>query len=812
MFFMPVNSISISFRRIFRNKVFSAINIGGLAMGIAAFLLLLEYISLEKGVNTFHKDLPQIYRLLNEDKTGNTWAQVEPGWALQAKQRFPQIKEFCRFEEGVAQGIVSAKNDPEKSYREESIGYAEGNFFSFFSFPLREGSPDAFAKPNTVFISAAAAKKYFGNAGAIGKVLTLHNQFGSNSYSVEGVFNNMGDNSDIRYDMLFSYETLKNPANLNDNGWARTDNLESQYIYTYFKLNKETDIASLEKQLTGLRNELKKDKDGVSFRLQAFSNMHLGSSLQDTFATTANIKYVYMLAAIAFLILLIAWFNYINLSTASSIKRAGEVGVRKVIGASQKQLIAQFLTESLLINALAFIAAIAIIAVIQPLFNQLIGRQLSLLTLSNTNIWLYALLLLLVGSVLSGAYTAFSLSKFNPVQTLKGKISKTAGGVLLRKSLVVSQFVISIGLIIATLFIYAQLSYMQNKNLGINTSQVLIVKGPEIGKDSTYKNRRSSFFNSVEAQSFVKSFCASGTVPGNYYNFTTSGFTQPSSQKGDELKTYSFAIIGEKYLPVYEIPLVAGRNFTAEECAVEWDDNSKVMLNETALKQLGFARAGDALNIKVQWDERALDVVGVVKDYNHASVQQKIDPIIFYPQNNNAYFSIRLSADKVQDKVAQLEKLYKSSFTGNPFDYSFLDDNYNKAYAKERQYGNIFYAASAWAIFIACLGLFGLVKFTIDSRVKEIGIRKVLGADVKVIVSLLSKDFLRLVFIAFLIVCPLVWYAMNKWLEDFAYKVTGVWWIFAAGGAVAFLTALLTISLQAVKAAIANPVKSLRTE
>jgi putative ABC transport system permease protein len=809
---MQINSIAISFRRILRNKVFSSINIGGLAMGIAAFLLLLEYISLEKEVNTFHKDLPQIFRLLNENKTGNTWPQVEPGWALQAKQRFPQIKEFCRFEDGVAQGIVSVKNDPQKSYREESIGYAEGNFFSFFSFPLKEGNATAFEKSNTVFISADAAKKYFGNTPAIGKALTLHNQFGSNVYSVEGVFDNMGDNSDIRYSMLFSYETLKNPANLNDNGWARTDNLESQYIYTYFNLNKGTDIPAFEKKLTALRDEMKKDKDGVIFRLQAFSNIHLGSSLQDTFITTANIKYVYMLAAIAFLILLIAWFNYVNLSTALSVKRANEVGVRKVIGASRRQLIAQFLTESLLINLIALIAAIAIIAIIQPLFNQLVGKQLSLLTLSNTTIWLYALLLLITGSVLSGAYTAFSLSKFNPVQTLKGKISTTAKGILLRKSLVVSQFIISIGLIIATIFIYAQLSYMQNKNLGINTSQVLVIKGPQINKDSTYKNRRSSFFNSVEAQSFVKSFCASGTVPSNYYNFTTSGFTQPSSKKGDELKTYSFAIIGEKYLPVFEVPILAGRNFTATECEVEWNDNSKVILNETAVKQLGFASAEDALQTKVQWDERALEVVGVVKDYNHASLQQQIDPIIFYPQNNNAYFTIRLTAENIQDKIARLEKLYKSSFTGNPFDYFFLDDNYNTAYAKERQYGNIFYAASVWAIFIACLGLFGLVKFTVDSRVKEIGIRKVLGADVKIIVSLLSKDFLWLIVIAFLLVCPLAWYAMHKWLEDFAYKITGVWWIFALGGVVSFITALITVSFQAIKAAIANPVKSLRTE
>jgi putative ABC transport system permease protein len=731
---------------------------------------------------------------------------------MQAKQRFPQVKNFCRFEEGMAQGIVSAKNDPQKSYREQAIGYAEGNFFSFFSFPLKEGSAAAFEKPNTVFVSAATAAKYFGNTPAMGQALTLHNQFGSAVYTVGGVFEDMGDNSDIRYNMVFSYETLKNPANLNGNGWARTDNLESQYIYTYFNLDEKTDIPAFEKKLTALRDEMKKDKDGVRFRLQAMANMHLGSSLQDTFVTVADVKYIYMLGAIAFLILLIAWFNYVNLSTALSVKRANEVGVRKVVGAGRGQLIAQFLTESVILNLLAFTAAIAVILLVQPFFNELVDKQLSLRTLGNNSIWIYALVFILAGSVLSGAYTAFSLSGFKPVQTLKGKISTTAKGVLLRKALVVSQFMISIGLIISTIFIYAQLSYMQNKNLGINTSEVLVVRGPEIGKDSTYKNRSASFFNALASQSFVRSVCNSGTVPGNYYNFSTNGFTQPSSKTGDELKTYSFAIIGEKYLPVYEIPLLAGRNFTAAECAVEWDDNSKVILNETAVAQLGFPSPAAALQHKVQWDERALDVIGVVKDYNHASLKQKVDPVIFYPQNTSAYFSIRLTSQNIQHKIAVLEVLYKQNFAGNPFDYFFLDDNFNKAYAKEQQYGNIFYAAAVWAIFIACLGLFGLVKFTVDSRVKEIGIRKVLGADVKVIATLLAKDFLWLVLIAFLIVAPIAWYAMHKWLEDFAYKITGVWWIFASGGAVAFITALLTVSFQAIKAAVANPVKSLRTE
>uniref|UniRef100_UPI00374D0146 ABC transporter permease n=1 Tax=Mucilaginibacter sp. TaxID=1882438 RepID=UPI00374D0146 len=800
---MVKNFLKITFRNILRNKVYATINMVGLAMGIAAFLLLAEYISLEKSVNQFHKNLSGMYRLINEDAAGKTWPEQEPGWALQAKQRFPEVKAYCRFEDGVAKGIVSKNDNSNQSYRENTIGYAEGNFFNFFSFPLKEGTLAAFNKTNVVFLSATTAKKYFGDKEAVGQTLTLNNQFGTAIYSVEGVFADMGDNSDIKYDMVFSLETLKNPANLNDNDWARLENLSSQYIYTYFILNEGVNAVAFEKKLTAMRNELKKDKDGVQFHLQAFSALHLGSSFNDKYPTYGNLKYLYMLGVIAFLILLIAWFNYINLSTANSIKRAGEVGIRKAIGASRRSLIAQFMGESVLMNLLGFALAIVLVIMIQPLFNQLIGKTLSLQTLGATQTWIFALALLVTGTLFSGAYTAFSLSHYNPIDTLKGKINANSKGIFLRKSLVVVQFVISIVLIIATILIYTQLNYMKTEKLGINTNQLLVIKGPETGKDSTFKNRRSAFWDELSQQSFVKDYCTSGTVPSDGYNFVTSGFTQPNSKKGDELKAYSFAIIADRYLKTYGIGLVAGRNFTPEECAVKWNDNSKVLMNETAVKQLGFQNPEDILHTKIQWDERALDVIGVVKDYHHKSLQNAIDPVIFYPQNTSALFTVRLTADNMQDKMAFLEKLYKKCFSGNPFDFFFVDENYNKSYISEKQYGDMFSTAAIWAIFIACLGLFGLTTFTVESRVKEIGVRKVLGASVQSIVTLLSKDFLLLVFIAFLIASPLAWYAMHQWLQDFAYRINIGWWVFALAGCIAVMIALSTIFYQAVKAAIA---------
>jgi putative ABC transport system permease protein len=807
---MLKNYLKIAFRNLARNKVYSVINIAGLAMGIAAFLLILEYISLEKSVNQFHSNLPNMYRVMLQNKEGGSWSQIEPGWMVKAKERLPEMKDFCRFEEGIAQGIV--KNEAKNiSFRESDIGYVEGNFFEFFSFPLKSGNAKTFNRPNVAFMSESYAKKYFGNENPIGKTISLFNQFGNLPYTVEGIYEDITENSTIQFDIVFSLETLKNEANLNDNGWANLNNLDSQFANAFVLLNEGADYKAFEKKLTALRRELQTEKDATDFRIQPFSEVHLATSFTDDLQHSGNIQYVYMLGGIAFLILLIAWFNYINLSTANSLKRANEVGVRKVVGATQGNLIGQFLGESLLINALAFVIALLLVVFLQPFFNEMIGKNLSLETLKSNSIWGYGLGFLLIGSLASGAYTALSISNFKPIEILKGKIAKTSKGIFLRKSLVVSQFSISIALILFTILIYSQLQYMKNKDLGMNINQLLVIRGAEIGKDSTYKARKTAFLNKISQQSFVKDYCVSGSVPSNWYNFMNQGLTSPKSKAGDENKTYGFSIIGDRFLKTYGIKLKAGRNFTAEECNVDWNDNSKVLMNERAIQQLGLTPE-EAITTKIKWDERYLDIVGVVKDYNHRSLQQVIDPMIFYPQNNSAYFTVRLTPDKMQEKIALLEKSYKESFAGNPFDYFFVDDNFNKQYVSEKQYSQLFTTASFWAIFIACMGLFGLATFTVESRTKEIGIRKVLGASVASITTLLSKDFLKLVLIAIIIASPIAYYFMDKWLADFAYKINIDWWIFALAGFLAVLIAFLTVGYQSVKAALMNPVKSLKTE
>lgn len=808
---MLKNYIKIAFRNLLRNRVFSLINILGLGLGIAAFVFILEYVSLEKSVNQFHTNKDQIYRVLNQDIKGNNWPEMVPGLAPVAQENFPEITEYCRFEDGIAHGIVQ-RTETEVSFREQSIGYAEGNFFSFFSFPLLKGQPSVFSKPNIVFISESSAKKYFGSDDPMGQSLVLHNQFGKTTFTVEGVFADMTDLSDIRYDMVFSLETLRNPANLNQNDWANLNNFDSEYIYTYFLLKDNADAQNLEKKMNELRSKLSEENDGVTLRLQALTNMHLATSLNEPLQTTGNVKYVYMLAGIALLILLIAWFNYVNLSTANALKRANEVGVRKAIGATQSNLIGQFLGESLLTNALGFGLAIVLVTSLQPFFIELIGKEVSLKVLTNTPVWLYGLGLLLAGSLLSGFYNAWALSRFNTIETLKGKMTGSVRGIWLRKGLVVGQFTISTCLILATIVIYSQLRYMQNEDLGINTEQVLVVSGPQIGQDSTFTTRSTAFANAIDQQSFVQEYATSNSVPSRFYNFRTSGFTQPGSRPKDELKSYAFAIIGDRYLKTYGIDLKAGRNFTPEETDIEWNDNSKVLLNEKAVAALGFNSPEEAIRTKVKWDERYLDVIGVVEDYHHTSLKNEIDPIIFYPQKSTVYYSIRLTPDRMSDKVAALEKLYKTSFPGNPFEYFFMDESYQKAYYNEQQYSRIFTTAALLAIFIACLGLFGLATFTVEARTKEIGVRKVLGASVSSVVVLLSKDFLKLVSLAILIASPVAAYFLHEWLQDFPYRIALEWWIFATAAFLAVFIACLTVGYHSIKAGLMNPVDSLRAE
>ena len=811
------NYLTIAFRNLWKNKVFTGINVAGLALGIATFVLILEYVGFERSTNQFHRNLPTLYRLLFQEKEGNTYEVVSPAIATVAKQQFGEISDFCRVSaNGPIQGIVSyqdARNSaPLKSFREKSIAMVDSSFFDFFSFPLVAGSGASLRQPNTVAISESAARRYFGQDKAMGKLLTLNNNFGKTPYTVTAVYEDMPANSDLQLDMLFSLKTFANPANLNGNGWAALDKLDAgTYVQTFFKIESSVDVASLEQKINAFKKQAGPEDD-EQIRLQPVMNMHLGASLSDPYATYGNLKFVYLLTGIAILILVIAWFNYINLSTVGSLKRAKEVGVRKVIGANREQLIGQFLGESLLLNALGFGLALLVVASLQNNFNEFVGKPLSLAVFGETNLWIIGSGWVLTGSLASGAYTAFALTAYQPTQVLKGTGGKFGKGAWLRQSLVVFQFSISLVLIIATVVLYQQLQYVQNKDLGMNLEQLLVIQGPAVGPDDKlFDQQKTAFRQQVSQLTYVNDYSSVGAVPGNNYNFSASGITRSTPRPGDDKKGYAMVIVDDRYLSTYGIKLAAGINFTPTMCELAWEKSAKVLLNETAAEQLGFANAQEAVGKLINWGQ-PYEVVGVVRDYHHLSLRQAIDPIIFLPRTDNGNLTVRLTTDKIKTKMAELERLYKKTYPGNPFDYFFVDEYYDKQYEAEKRYSSIFTTASCLAIFIACLGLFGLAAFTAEQRTKEIGVRKVLGASVGSIVTLLSKDFLKLVLIAIVIATPIAGYAMHQWLQSFAYKITIEWWMFALAGALAASVALLTIGFQSIKAALMDPVKSLRSE
>lgn len=799
-----------AFRNLKRNKIFSLINIGGLALGIAAFLFILQYIGIETNVNKFHERSDQIYRVINVDRNGESWPELEPGFAARFEENFPEIEAASRLDNGIASGVVQNEEN-NLSFREADIHYTDRNFFEIFSFPLLAGSSNGLYEPNTVFISESSAKKYFGSSDPLNKTLVLHNQFGKTIYTVKGVYADMSHDSDFQMDMAFSLETLKNEANLNGNGWANLNNIDSQFTQTILLLKSGTNDEQLATKLTTYRESVSREDDGVSFQLQALTAMHLGESPDDPLPTYGNIKYVYILGAIGLMILLIAWFNYVNLSTANSLKRSVEVGVRKAIGADRKTLLGQFLTQTALVNLIGLLVALVIIILCRPLFNQMIGKELPLFANISPLVWGIGALALFLGTLVSGIYAALVTTRFKTVETIKGLAKSGKSGSLLRKSLVVLQFSVSVTLIFATVVIYSQLDYLRNKDLGVDTEQMMIIRGPAIYGDR-FDSRRKAFLDELGAQSMVEKYALSGAVPARFYNFRTNGFTHPGSKPDDKYNSYAFVCTEGEYFDTYNIPLKAGRTFTPEEVRVDWNSNSKVMINETALEYMGFESAQEAMLEGIQWDERHLDIIGVTADYHHLGLQNLIDPIIFYPQQYGQFYSVKLVKGDRKAQIATLGNLYQTYFPGNPFDYSFLEEDFADSLQAEQQYGLVFTTASVLAILIACLGLFGLTMYTVEARIKEIGVRKVLGASVTSVVALLSKDFLVLVLVALLLAIPVAVYFMNSWLAGFPYGIEINGFMVAGVAVLAILIAFITVSFQTLRGALMNPGNTLRNE
>jgi putative ABC transport system permease protein len=808
---MLQNYLKIALRNLLRNKVYSFINIGGLAVGMATCLLITLYVLDEISYDRFNEKADRIYRLDMDIKFGGSEKSyaVSPAPAGPALLRdYPFIENYVRIREN---GVVITKG--KETINEQNVAFADSSLFEVFTLPMLYGNPkNALSQPNSVVITESIAKKYFNTVQVLGKVLTIDK---TQLYKITGVIKDIPENSHIKrniYMSMLNYEDSKR------NIWV------SNNYNTYLLFKQKVDPSQLRArfreiqkkymqpeifQILGIKTMEDFEKSGnyMRFDLMPLKQIHLYSNKVAEIGTNSNIQYVYIFSAIALFILLIACVNFMNLSTARSVNRAKEVGVRKVLGTIRSYLIGQFLSESILLSLIAFILGFGIAYALLPYFNDLAAKQMNL-SLEQKPFLLPALLFfsILIG-LLAGVYPASVLSAFKPISVLKGKLTTSNKGGYLRSGLVVFQFFASAFLIICTIVIYRQLNFIQQKNLGFNREQVLV-----INETNLLGTGLESFKNELLQLKETKSATISGFLPTPSYRNSNSFWPEGelNAEKGISMQFWE---VGHDYTKTLGMQLLQGRDFDRNMST----DSSALIINESAAKIFGYKNPiGRKLFMYADIQTKrmiAFTIIGVVKNFNYESLRENVGAMsMCLSTKSYGMISIRLQTDNVKEAIAKIESKWKSRVGASPLNYQFLDEAFDSMYRSEQRIGKIFISFAILAIFIACLGLFGLATFTAEQRTKEIGIRKVLGASVSQIVQLLSKDFIRLVIVGIVIASPIAYYFMDKWLQDFAYRVEISWWIFALAGIVAIVIALLTVSYQAIRAALMNPVKSLRTE
>ncbi|MGB3586137.1 MAG: ABC transporter permease [Tunicatimonas sp.] len=807
---MIKNYFTIALRNLRKNKVFSFINILGLAIGIAACLLILQYVQWELSYDDFHTNKENLYRVkqnrYNKGVLTTEWAAGCGAAGYELKEGFEEVEEYATLRPTAGVVIYKGASTGPVRFKEEKMFFATASFLPMFSFDLLQGDESsALEKPYTAVLSQKAAQRYFGSEDPIGQRISVNDD---NEYEITGVFQDIPENSHLKFDFLFSYSTYV--------GWVGEDVLTAWQwdgFYTYLKLKDGTDPQALEAKIPALIDakageELAEYDSDMDFSLQPLTEIHLTSNYMMEAEVNGDKDAVYALLIIAIFIILIAWVNYINLSTAKSVDRAKEVGIRKVMGSQRMQLIRQFMAESVLLNVVAVIIAIILVLASYRYFGTLVGQEITLSLFATPSFWWFLLTIFLVGAFFSGIYPAFILSAFKPVQVLKGKMRTSKNGVVLRKTLVVLQFAASVFLIAGTLIVYQQIMYMQNQDLGVAIDQTLVIEAPSVVDDSVYTDRVEGFKSALTRNSSIQAATASTAVPGNRPGWNAGGIRLVSQ---DDTESNQYRVIGVDYdfLEAFKLQMVAGRNFSREFST----DESTVLFNESAIKLLGFAEAEKALNEEIFFWGDTFKIVGVIKDYHQESLIANFDPLIFrLMPASRRYFSLKVESAHLPETIATANQAWDTYFPGNPFNYFFLDDHFNKQYQADLRFGQTFGFFALLAILVACLGLFGLSSFMAVQKTKEIGIRKVLGSSVSGIVALLSKDFIQLVIMASVVSLPIVYLVMQSWLSDYAFRIEIAWWLLLSPVILVMLIALFTISFQTVRAALADPAKSLRYE
>jgi putative ABC transport system permease protein len=819
------NYFKIARRNLWRNKGFSAINIFGLALGMAACFFVFQYVYFEESYDRFNKNAENIYRVpisySGSMRDVPTTAANHPALGPAMKADFPEVIDYTRlvgvslFMNASTMSYSTGKGEP-KTFNEGNIFIADASFFNVFSYPLISGDrKSCLSSANTLVISASTARKYFGKQNPIGKILQLN---GNMPMKVTGVFADIPENSHIKFDMLISFETV-------GHNWGFTEWTWPEF-YNYVVLAPGTDVKKLEAKFPAfiekyLGKVMKQLNFRSSFELQPVVDIHLNSNYLKEAEANGSQKEIYFLAVIGVFILFIAWINYINLSTAKSMERAKEVGLRKVVGAIKPQLVTQFLLESFIINTLALAVAAVVIVAFTPVFNQFIGKDISTNFFSaglgsEPMFWMAVLLVFVSGALLVGAYPAFVLSSFLPAKVLKGLVTQSRTGISLRQVLVSFQFTLSIILIASTFVVFKQFNYMRNGNLGYKKDQVLIVKAPVV-TDTTIFEKYAYFKSEMQNVSSIQNTTVTSDVPGNMIRYRNS-VRRANQDTKHNVATYLMEI-DERFVPTYDIELVAGKNFDATDVSdIEPNGNTKVLVNEEIVKALGYKSAEELVNQDIQFtlgqDDIHCRVIGVMKSFHQRSLKEKFDPILFYYPSRTAwkYISVNVKGADASKSIADIEKLYKNAFAGSPFEYFFLDEYFNRQYQADNRLGNIFGLFAILAIIVACMGLLGLSSFVIRLRTKEIGIRKVLGASVSGLLVLISKDFVKLVCIASVIAIPVVYFTAKAWLDNYAFHMGLGVSVFLVPPLLLLILTLLTICIQSLKTALTNPIKSLRSE
>ena len=662
-------------------------------------------------------------------------------------------------------------------------------------------------EPFTAAISETTAQTLYGTTNALGKRLTLNRR---RDYTITAVFKDVPVNTQLKPDILLSYPSfikIVAPDNNPETAWQWDGCL------TYVLLRKGVDPNVVEKKFVPIvekftADDMKRFNAAVSYYLEPLTDIHLNSHYIGEPAPNGNGKTTYLLLGIAFFIAVIAWVNYINLATARAVNRAKEVGIRKAVGSQRRQLVVQFLFESALLNFFALVLALLIVVIAIPGFNKLSGQNLSFSLFSKTSFWLGLLGLFLIGVFFSGLYPAFVLSGFKPIEVLKGKLIATTKGALLRKGLVVFQFTASLFLLIGTLAVYQQIQYMRKQSLGINIDQTLVVRPPGVLIDSTYVQNISAFKEALNNQTGIKAVSISTSIPGQPVDWNAGGIKLVGT---DESAQKQYRVIGmdHDYMKQYGIKLIAGRYFSREFGT----DDSAVIFNKKGFEQLGLNKPEEAIGKSIDFWGRRYTIVGIAENFHQQSLREAFEPLIFrLIPGVRGYLSIKTPASNVNETIALVKSNWDKFFPGNTFDYFFLDDHFDQQYKADQRFGQVFGLFTLMAILVACLGLFGLASFTTIQRTKEIGIRKVLGASVLKILKLLYQEFAILLLIAFVIAVPLAWLTVGNWLQGYAFRISIHWSYFLIPFVFILIIALLTVSYQSIKAAIANPVKSLRTE